>query len=160
MLSALIAGRVCGATTADAVRYRDGLMIALLGYVPLRLKNFVEIEIDRDLIKEDDKWFIVIPPRENKTRTYIEFQIPEYLETEFLTYLKYVRPHLLRRAECKAVWASSKGHALSASAFGPIVARYTTKRLGVRITPHDARDAAATTWAIAAPDQIGLRVTC
>lgn len=31
-----------------------------------------------------------------------------------------------------------------------------TKRLGIRITPHDARDAAATTWAIAAPEQIGV----
>jgi integrase len=29
-------------------------------------------------------------------------------------------------------------------------------RLGVRIAPHDARDAAATTWAISAPDQIGV----
>ena len=29
-------------------------------------------------------------------------------------------------------------------------------RLGFRITPHDARDAAATTWAISAPDQIGV----
>jgi integrase len=29
-------------------------------------------------------------------------------------------------------------------------------RLGVRIAPHDARDAAATTWAISAPEQIGV----
>jgi integrase len=28
--------------------------------------------------------------------------------------------------------------------------------LGFRISPHDVRDAAATTWAIAAPERIGV----
>jgi integrase len=63
---------------------------------------------------------------------------------------------LLHRPECKALWVSSKEGALSASAFRPIMARYTDNRLGMMITLHDARDAAATTWAIAAPDQIGV----
>jgi len=31
-----------------------------------------------------------------------------------------------------------------------------SSQLGIRISPHDARDAAATTWAISAPDQIGV----
>jgi integrase/recombinase XerD len=143
-------------TMADAVHYRDGLMIALLAYVPLRVSNFVGIEIDGDLVKEHDKWFIVIQPEENKTRTHLEFQIPDDLENQFSTYINYVRPYLLRRPECKALWVSSKGGALSASAFSPIMAKYTNNRLGIRITPHDARDAAATTWAIAAPDRVGV----
>jgi integrase/recombinase XerD len=37
----------------DAVRYRDGLIIALWAYAPLRHKNFAAIEIGRDLIKEE-----------------------------------------------------------------------------------------------------------
>jgi len=36
------------------------------------------------------------------------------------------------------------------------MAGYAAGRLGIRITPHDARDAAATTWAVAAPEQIGV----
>ena len=140
----------------DAIRYRDGLMIALLAYVPLRHKNFAAIEIDRDLIKEDDTWFIVIPPEETKTKTHIEFRIPEDLHDQFSTYLKYVRSRMLRRPACKALWVSPKGGPLSYSALGPVITRHTSKRLGIRVTPHDARDAAATTWAIAAPDQIGV----
>jgi hypothetical protein len=141
---------------AAAVQYRDGLMIALWGYVPLRHKNFAAIEIGRDLIKEDDHWFIVIPPEETKTKTYLEFQIPETLREQFSTYLKLVRPRMLCRAGCKALWVSPKGGPLSYSAVGPVVTRHSTKRLGIRITPHDARDAAVTTWAIAAPEQIGV----
>jgi integrase/recombinase XerD len=138
----------------DAVRYRDGLMVALLAHVPLRHKNFAALEIGRDVIKEDGKWSIVIPPEETKTRTYIDFQVPEDLQRQFSTYLAYVRPRMLRRPGCKTLWVSAKGGALSYSAVGPVLTRNTTKRLGIRISPHDARDAAATTWAIAASEQI------
>jgi integrase/recombinase XerD len=141
---------------ADAIRYRDGLMIALLAQVPLRHKNFAAIEIGRDLMKEGDDWFIVIPPQETKTKTYLDFQMPDSLRDQFSTYLNCVRPRMLRRPGCKSLWVSPKGGALSYSAVGPVLTRHTFKRLGIRITPHDARDAAATTWAIAAPEHIGI----
>jgi integrase/recombinase XerD len=140
----------------DAVRYRDGLIIALWGYVPLRHKNFAPIEIGRDLIKEDGNLSIVIPPEETKTKTYIGFAIPDELRERLSTYLNHVRRRMLRRSGCKALWVSPKGGPLSYSAFGPVMTRHTTERLGIRVTPHDARDAAATTWAIAAPHQIGI----
>jgi integrase/recombinase XerD len=64
---------------ADAVRYRDGLMIALLAFVPLRRKNIAAIEIGRHLVREGDGWFIIIPREETKTGTSIEFAVPELL---------------------------------------------------------------------------------
>jgi len=51
----------------DAVRYRDGFIIALWGYVPLRHKNSAAIEIGRDLIKGDGNWSIVIPSVAHRT---------------------------------------------------------------------------------------------
>jgi len=140
----------------DAVRYRDGFIIALWGYVPLRHKNFAAIEIGRDLIKEDGNWSVVIAPEDTKTKTYIEFAVPEEIREHLSIYLDLVRPRMLRRAGCKALWVSPKGGPLSYSAFGPVMTRHTTERLGIRVTPHDARDAAATTWAIAAPHQVGI----
>jgi integrase/recombinase XerD len=141
---------------ADALRYRDGLMIALLGLVPLRHKNFAAIEIDRDLLKEGKNWFLAIPPEDTKTKIALDFPVPEFLQPYLATYLDHVRPRLLRRPTCRALWVSAKGGALSYSAVGPVFTRHTTQRLGIRISPHDARDAAATTWAIHAPDQIGV----
>jgi integrase len=108
------------------------------------------------LIKEDDNWSIVIPPEETKTRTYLDFQIPDSIRDGLIMYLNVVRPRMLRRSGCKALWVSAKGGPLSYSAMGPVVTRHTTERLGIWITPHDARDAAATTWAIAAPDKVGI----
>src|SRR2546421_8398484 len=63
---------------------------------------------------------------------------------------------MLRRPTCNALWVSPCGGALSYSAIWPIFTRHTARRLGTRIAPHDCRDAGATTWAIAAPDQIGI----
>jgi integrase/recombinase XerD len=140
----------------DAIRYRDGLVIALLGFIPLRHKNFAAIEIGRDLVKEGESWFIAFSPADTKTNVPIDFRVPELLQRQLETYLDHARPRMLRRPACNALWVSAKGGALSYSAVGAVVTRHTTQRLGIRISPHDARDAAATTWAIAAPDQIGI----
>ena len=51
---------------------------------------------------------------------------------------------------------NSQGGPLSYVLIYRIISGHSKDRLGVHITPHDARDAAATTWAIAAPDQIGV----
>jgi integrase/recombinase XerD len=141
---------------ADAVRYRDGLMIALLALVPLRRKNIAAIEIGRHLVREGDGWFIIIPREETKTGTSIEFAVPELLVPYLATYLGIVRPRMLQGPSCKALWISREDGALSYSAIGEVITRHTTRRLGVRISPHDVRDAAATTWAVAAPGQIGI----
>ena len=62
---------------------------------------------------------------------------------------------MLRRPNCGALWVSPKGGALVYGAIGQVFSRLS-RRLGFRITPHDVRDAAATTWAISAPEQIGV----
>jgi integrase len=139
---------------ADAVRYRDGLMIAVLSFIPLRRKN-VAIEVGRQLVQDGDGWFIIIPFTETKTGAPIEFAVPELLGPYLATYLDVVRPRLLRQP-CNALWISQKGGALSYSAIWGVITRHTSRRLGVRVAPHDVRDAAATTWAIAAPEHIGI----
>jgi integrase len=139
----------------DAVRYRDGLMIALSAFVPLRRKNLAALEIDRHLVQEKDEWFVIITAEETKTRAATEFPIPEILCPYLATYLNIVRPRMLKR-NSTALWVSPKGGALSYSAIWSIITRHAKKRLGIHIAPHDVRDAAATTWAIAAPDQINV----
>ena len=101
-------------------------------------------------------WYFVVPPEDTKTHVPIDFDLPQELREALEIYLRIVRPRLLRQAGCKALWVSAKGGTLSYSAVGPVVPRHTTERLGIRITLHDARDAAATFWAIAAPAQIGI----
>jgi integrase/recombinase XerD len=143
-------------TLARAIRYRDGLLISLLAFLPLRRKNLAALEIDRHLIGEGNNRFVYIPAAETKTRTPIEFAIPELLLPYLDVYLGIVRPRILNDLKCKALWVSPRGGALRDGAIGEIVSRHTAAILGIRLTPHDTRDAAATTWALAAPSQIGV----
>jgi integrase/recombinase XerD len=139
----------------QAVAYRDGLMIALVAFVPIRPKNLTSLEIGRHLVQEGDRWFIVVPREETKTGKRIQFEMPDLLLPYLTFYLEVVRPGILRRNTHTALWVSSSGRPLSYVGICKSFARQST-RVGVRFSPHDARDAAVTTWAIARPDQIGV----
>ena len=139
----------------QAVAYRNGLMISVLAYSPLRPKNGASLEIGRHVIQERDRWFIVVPPEETKTGKRIQFEIPPLLVSYLTAYLALVRPRILHGRTHTALWVSPKGGALSYVAMCKSFVRLST-RLGVRISPHDVRDAAVTTWAIARPDQIAV----
>ena len=140
----------------SAARYRDGLMIALVSFIPIRRKNLAALEIGRHLVREGEGWSVIVPREEAKTGTPIDYPVPKLLEAYLATYLDIVRPQLLRRPTCAALWLNSKGGALSYADIGGIMPRHSMSRLGFRLTLHDARDAAVTTWAISKPDQIGV----
>jgi integrase/recombinase XerD len=140
----------------DAIKYRDGLMFAFTAYAPVRPKNTVSIEIGRHLIKDGEHWALAFSAEETKTKVLVEFAIPERLASYLETYLKLVRPRLLRGRDSNALWISTKGGKLSSSAVGNSFARHSSQRLGIRLAPHDVRDAGATFWAIARPAQIGV----
>jgi integrase len=141
---------------ADAVQYRDGLMIALLACIPIRRRNLAALTIGRHLVRDGNTWSIVFARPETKTKIPLDYPVPEMLLPHLAIYLKTVRPRLLKQSGCEALWVGRWGGALSYSMFWPVITRHTLKHLGIRIGPHDARDASATTWAIAAPEQIGV----
>jgi integrase len=98
---------------------------------------------------------VIVPQEETKTGTPIEFPVHEVLDPYLDYYLDVVRPRMLRDNACTALWVSANGGALVYGVIGHVFSRLS-RRFGFRITPHDVRDAAATTWAIAAPDKIGV----
>ena len=119
----------------DAVRYRDGLMIALLAQVPLRPRNSAALEIGCDVIQEGDNWSIVISPNNTKTGTYLDFEIPYFIRGNFATYLALVRPRMLRRSGCRALWVSPKGGRSHTLRSGPSLRGIQLSGL-VFVSPH------------------------
>ena len=110
----------------DALRYRDGLIIAFLAFVPIRRKNLTALEIGRHLVREGDRWFVIIPREEAKTGTTIEFPIPDLLESYLAFYLDVVRQRLLRGPTCAALWVNSKAGRISYLAIGRIISGHST----------------------------------
>ena len=59
--------------------FRNGFMVALLAYCPIRLKNFADLEIGRSFVKEDDTWWIVLTAAETKEKREDERPVPDDL---------------------------------------------------------------------------------
>jgi integrase len=143
-----------------AILHRDGLLIALLSLVPLRRRNIAGLRIGQNVIDTSGSWLIALDGSETKTRAPLEVAWPEELAAPLVTYLTIHRPHLssLRGRWSKpidgALWVSSHGSPMTEMGIYLRVRQHTRDAFGVAINPHLFRDAAATTLAIADPENV------
>lgn len=149
------------ASWRQSVLYRDGLMLALLALRPLRLGNFTGLTLDRHLLRRDGTWWIHIPKAETKTRRRpIDEPFPECLVEPLETYLRQVRPALIAHrpgrgdAPSARLWVASEGRPLPERTVHGRIALRTRAAFGQPMNPHLFRDAAATTFAVSAPEQV------
>jgi integrase len=134
---------------ARAKGIRNGLMVALLALCPIRLKNFAALDIGRTLQQIEDSWWIVLPARDTKSRRADERRIPDLLKPYVDLYLSHARPVLLgSKASNNALWVSVvSGGPMTRKAIGTLVSKITFETLGVDLSPHLFRSAAASTAA-------------
>jgi len=145
-----------------AVHYRDGLMIALLAYRPLRARNLCAIEIERNLVRVAQTWMLVFMSSETKTGRPLELPFPLELVADLERYLKMHRPALLssggrdRPAALSSLWVARGGTAMAYRSIAPRISAHTKRAFGKAVNPHLFRDCAATTIAIAAPSEVRI----
>jgi integrase len=72
--------------------YRDGLMLLILAYAPLRRKNLTGLEVRPTPNKTGDVWTIILPPNETKTNIELEHMLPLAVSRCFDRYLAFYRP--------------------------------------------------------------------
>jgi integrase len=144
--------------------FRDGLMIALLAARPVRRRNLASIEVDRQLTRQGDLYWLTFPTEEIKTRRALEFPLPRALTGPMEQYLTCYRPFLAARTgrwnsdAGKALWVSSDGSPLSARRMHRRIGQRTQERFGRPINPHLFRDCAATSIAIEDPEHVRIVV--
>jgi len=143
-----------------ATCYRDGLMIALLSRRPLRLKNLVALTIGRQLVVGETGYALIYTAAEMKNRQPYEIAIPAGLSGQLERYLTYWRRILLTRGSRQsafatdALWISREGTPIGEQSVYHRIVKLTRKAFGQPVNPHLFRDCAATTVAIAAPEQV------
>jgi integrase/recombinase XerD len=151
-----------------AIRYRDGLMIALLAYRPVRRRNLAMMRLGRHLLKVSGCWRIVFAAEETKTHIPYEAPLPAALKPRLERYLDVHRPVLLSgeaadgncdapaiNADLDAVWVSENGNQLAYEAVAYQIVFRTRREFGRSVSPHLFRDCAATAVAIDNPKHIG-----
>jgi integrase/recombinase XerD len=140
--------------TWRALRYRNGLMVALLSVVVIRLKNYAALELDRTIKKIGTHWWIALPAREAKGRRADERRIHRLLKPCLDRYIDHYRPQL--GPTNKLLWVGEKGQPLKYKTVGRLITETTREVLGVPISPHLFRACAASYVAIAVGKQHGL----
>lgn len=137
-----------------ACQYRDGLLIALLAYRPLRRRSLASLQLDVHVRRTRGGYTLALPGEDTKSRQPLEFSIPARLTPAMTRYIEQVRP-LFPHAEAEnALWLSAKGGALTDGAIYSSVCRRTKLAFGLAVNPHLFRDIAATTIVQEAPEQL------
>ena len=134
--------------------FRDGLMVALLAYCPIRLKNFAALEIGRSFVNVDGTSWIVLTAAETKEKRADERPVPDELTNSIERYLESYRPILAGgKAETNALWFAINGKPMSYASTGELIAETTRMTIGVAVSPHLFRTAGVTTLATRAGDK-------
>jgi integrase len=134
--------------------FRNGLMIALLAYCPIRLKNFGALEIGRSFVNVDGTWWIVLTAAETKEKRPDERPVPQELTDRIQHYLAVYRPVLARgKTGHAALWMAMDGKPMSCASIAETIPETTETTIGVRVSPHLFRTAGVTTLATCASDK-------
>jgi integrase len=135
---------------ARAQGVRNGLMVALLALCPIRLKNFAALEIGQTFKDIHGRWWITLPGNMTKSCRPDERLVPTWLNRYIDVYLNQSRPVLLgSRPPKNALWISSTtSRPMTAKNIGTLISKITLETLGVDLSPHLFRTAAASTAAM------------
>jgi integrase len=143
-------------TTADLTKLararmvRNGLMVALLACCPIRRRNFAALEIGRSIVNVNGTWWIVLAGSETKEARADERPVPDFLNLEIDRYIQTYRPILARTDKVSnALWLTSDyGKPMTDASVGEVVTETTRSTVGVKLSPHLFRAAAASTAAL------------
>ncbi len=139
----------------QAIRQRDGTLVAFLAMIPIRRRALTGLRIGETLIVTADELVLALPGVLTKNDLPFEGGIAEPTAGLLRRYLEETRPFLMSRRHPQRhdwLWVGDDGRPLSYGWIGPKVAGITKRLTGKHIPPHFFRYAAATTLTHESPD--------
>jgi len=150
-----------------ALRFRDGLAIALLAARPLRIADFTALAIGRSLLRRGDGYWLTLI--DSKTHKLIDVPVPDRLQPWLVCYLSHYRPFLCQRAgngpppaqsrkgtAGQALWVNWTGGSFAVGSLSERIEFHTKQAFGQAINPHLFRDCAATSIAVNDPEHVRI----
>lgn len=140
---------------AAALRYRDGMIIALLSIMPMRRRALAALTLDS--IEADEAGFsILLEPQDTKMARAESVRLPVDLVLYMQWYLDVVRPRLTARRAHAGLWPSVKLGPLTEGRIYDLVRSHMHATFGKDMSLHDFRRSAATFVATDAPELVGI----
>jgi integrase/recombinase XerD len=142
----------------SALRYRDGLIIALLAAIPLRRRTLVALRIGNHVLRTGELWALDIPPELVKTKRSLAYSISAELSQRIDVYLRHFRDRVPGARNHNAMWPSQAGGPVSYDRIYKIIRKRIQAAFGVAVNPHLFRTAAGTLWSMHDPRNVrGVR---
>jgi integrase len=141
-------------TKASAIKYRDGLLIAMLSLVVPRRRTITAWQTGKHLVRAGDLWALEIPPEDVKGKRPLDYALPPNLCERIDLHLRKFRPRLPGSDGHTGLWPSNKNQPMSAGAIYDTVCSRTKKAFGFSVNPHRFRHAAGTLWSIEDPKNV------
>jgi integrase len=138
----------------QALAYRNGLLIALLALIPLRLRTLAALRIGKHLVRCGNLWTLDIPAEDVKTNRPLDYPVAPELSKRIDTYLTRFRNRIPGAKMHDHLWASRRSRPLCGAAIYTTVRHQTRATLGFAINPHRFRHAAATLWSVQDPANV------
>ncbi|EKV28882.1 hypothetical protein C882_0645 [Caenispirillum salinarum AK4] len=129
-------------TTAAAILFRDGLMIALLARRPIRLSNLASLRFDDSVVITDHGAMITLA--RTKTKGYTAPLAPELVKA-LRRYRADYQPVLAGDGGHADVWIGRDGRTMTPRGISQRVRDVTQREIGRTLSPHLFRDCLATT---------------
>ncbi len=134
---------------AKARQFRNGLMVTTLALHPIRLKNFASLEIGRNFVNIEGRWWIILGAGETKEKRPDERRLDDMLAPPLERYFSKYRGVLAQESDSNALWLSSAdGQPMTYSAVAAAVKTTTLTAIGVGVSSHLFRTAAASSAAV------------
>jgi integrase len=129
-----------------AVRAQLAVAIGILTVAPVRLGNLARIRLEENLIRPAgplSPYWLVFPNYDVKNRVKLEFDLKERLTGLIEEYLHDHRPALMRGANEPWLFPGENGRHKTLSTLREQITAAVEDRVGIRVTPHQYRHAAA-----------------
>jgi integrase len=129
-----------------AISAQLAVAIAILTFAPIRLCNLVSIELGQNLIKPgglDTPYWLVFPHYDVKNRIDLNFKFDQPLTDLIDEYIREFRPTLLRGTNGSWLFPGEAGQSKHKMQFSKQLTKRIQKAIGLRITVHQFRHAAA-----------------
>jgi integrase len=129
-----------------AVLAQLAVAVAILTFAPVRLGNLVSIELDQNLIKPgglNTPFWLVFPNYDVKNSFDLNFKFDQPLTDLIDEYVHEFRPTLLRGSNSNWLFPGENGEPRNGRQFSKQITERIQKAVGLRITVHQFRHAAA-----------------
>lgn len=129
-----------------AVMAQLAVAITIETFAPVRLRNLIHIELDKNLIKPgglNTPYWLVFPNYDVKNRVDLNFRFDQPLTDLIDEYIHEYRPTLLRQANSLWLFPEENGKSKHSLLFSKQITDRIQKTIGLRLTVHQFRHAAA-----------------